>query len=146
MSADRRSSSAVNSPLSGEGPARGLDVGPGNAAPSATRGAGLGGLGGLCSAGSARRALLVGLCSSGSARRALLGGLCSSGCTEITDVETAANGLPTHDRQVAKADTARVEAAAQALLRASRRQSSLLRRGHRLGGGSAPDPMIPGDR
>ncbi|MEV5428107.1 AbfB domain-containing protein [Streptomyces sp. NPDC052701] len=47
-------------------------------------------------------------------------GLSASVYTEITDVENEANGLLTYDRQVVKVDTARVRAANQALIEASR--------------------------
>ncbi|WP_395575596.1 AbfB domain-containing protein [Streptomyces sp. BK79] len=47
-------------------------------------------------------------------------GLSASVYTEITDVENEANGLLTYDRQVVKVDEARVKAANQALIDASR--------------------------
>ncbi|GAA5025690.1 AbfB domain-containing protein [Streptomyces siamensis] len=47
-------------------------------------------------------------------------GLSASVYTEITDVENEANGLMTYDRQVVKVDEARVKAANQALVDASR--------------------------
>lgn len=47
-------------------------------------------------------------------------GLSASVYTEITDVENEANGLLTYDRQVVKVDAARVKAANQALIQASR--------------------------
>ncbi|MFG3103974.1 AbfB domain-containing protein [Streptomyces sp. NPDC048182] len=47
-------------------------------------------------------------------------GLSASVYTEITDVENEANGLLTYDRQVVKVDEARVRAANQALINASR--------------------------
>ncbi|MEU1199086.1 AbfB domain-containing protein [Streptomyces sp. NPDC005813] len=47
-------------------------------------------------------------------------GLSASVYTEITDVENEANGLMTYDRQVVKVDSARVKAANQALVDASR--------------------------
>ncbi|MFD7713221.1 AbfB domain-containing protein [Streptomyces sp. NPDC059786] len=47
-------------------------------------------------------------------------GLSASVYTEITDVENEANGLMTYDRQVTKVDAARVKAANQALIDASR--------------------------
>lgn len=47
-------------------------------------------------------------------------GLSASVYTEITDVENEVNGLLTYDRQVVKVDEARVRAANQALINASR--------------------------
>lgn len=48
------------------------------------------------------------------------GGLSASVYTQITDVENEANGLMTYDRQVVKVDEARVRAANEALVGASR--------------------------
>ncbi|WAP61054.1 AbfB domain-containing protein [Streptomyces sp. S465] len=48
------------------------------------------------------------------------GGLSASVYTQITDVENEANGLMTYDRQVVKVDQARVRAANEALIAASR--------------------------
>ncbi|MGP4007037.1 AbfB domain-containing protein [Streptomyces sp. 4N124] len=48
------------------------------------------------------------------------GGLSAAVYTQITDVENEANGLLTYDRQVVKVDEARVRAANQALIAASR--------------------------
>ncbi|WP_435855233.1 AbfB domain-containing protein [Streptomyces malaysiensis] len=48
------------------------------------------------------------------------GGLSASVYTQITDVENEANGLMSYDRQVVKVDQARVRAANQALIAASR--------------------------
>ncbi|MFJ3197809.1 AbfB domain-containing protein [Streptomyces griseoviridis] len=48
------------------------------------------------------------------------GGLSASVYTQITDVENEANGLISYDRQVVKVDEARVRAANQALIAASR--------------------------
>ncbi|MGW0581844.1 AbfB domain-containing protein [Streptomyces sp. NPDC002920] len=48
------------------------------------------------------------------------GGLSASVYTQITDVENEANGLLTYDRRVVKVDEARVRAANQALVAASR--------------------------
>ncbi|MEU7488674.1 AbfB domain-containing protein [Streptomyces sp. NPDC042319] len=51
-------------------------------------------------------------------------GLSAAVYTEITDVENEANGLLTYDRQVVKVDEARVKAANQALINASRSPSA----------------------
>ncbi|MYW69795.1 glycoside hydrolase family 2 [Streptomyces sp. SID8379] len=51
-------------------------------------------------------------------------GLSASVYTEITDVENEVNGLMTYDRQVVKVDAARVKAANQALINASKSPSA----------------------
>ncbi|MEU1889659.1 AbfB domain-containing protein [Streptomyces pristinaespiralis] len=53
-------------------------------------------------------------------------GLSASVYTEITDVENEVNGLLTYDRQVVKVDQARVRAANQALINASRNPAAPL--------------------
>ncbi|MFE4368366.1 AbfB domain-containing protein [Streptomyces sp. NPDC056835] len=113
-------------------------VGPGNTAPSATRAAVLGEFGGLGykvpghewypgggfsyedqPSLAALNDRFVGLLDSIRVGQ-LPAGLSASVYTEITDVENEVNGLLTYDRQVMKADAARVKAANQALIQASR--------------------------
>lgn len=113
-------------------------VGPGNTAPSATRAAVLGEFGGLGykvpghewypgggfsyedqPSIAALNNRFVGLLDAIRIGQ-LPAGLSASVYTEITDVENEANGLLTYDRQVVKVDTARVKAANQALIQASR--------------------------
>ncbi|WP_327267555.1 AbfB domain-containing protein [Streptomyces sp. NBC_01218] len=113
-------------------------VGPGNTAPSSTRAAVLGEFGGLGykvpghewypgggfsyedqASVSALNNRFVGLIDSIRVS-SLPAGLSASVYTEITDVENEANGLLTYDRQVVKVDTARVKAANQALIAASK--------------------------
>ncbi|MEV6423898.1 AbfB domain-containing protein [Streptomyces sp. NPDC051662] len=113
-------------------------VGPGNTAPTATRAAVLGEFGGLGykvpghewypgggfsyedqPSLSALDNRLVGLLDSIRVGQ-LPAGLSASVYTEITDVENEVNGLLTYDRQVVKVDAARVKAANQALIQASR--------------------------
>ncbi|WP_326609235.1 AbfB domain-containing protein [Streptomyces scopuliridis] len=113
-------------------------VGPGNTAPTATRAAVLGEFGGLGykvpghewypgggfsyedqPSLAALNDRLVGLLDSIRVGQ-LPAGLSASVYTEITDVENEVNGLLTYDRQVVKADAARVRAANQALIQASR--------------------------
>lgn len=113
-------------------------VRPGNTAPTATRAAVLGEFGGLGhkvpghewypgggfsyedqASLSALDNRFVGLLDSLRVGR-LPAGLSAPVDTEITDVENEANGLLTYDRQVVKVDTARVKAAHQALIQASR--------------------------
>ncbi|MFE3140938.1 AbfB domain-containing protein [Streptomyces scopuliridis] len=113
-------------------------VGPGNTAPTATRAAVLGEFGGLGykvpghewypgggfsyedqPSLSALNNRFVGLLDSIRVGQ-MPAGLSASVYTEITDVENEVNGLLTYDRQVVKVDTARVRAANQALIQASR--------------------------
>lgn len=113
-------------------------VGPGNTAPTATRAAVLGEFGGLGykvpghewfpgggfsyedqPSIAALNDRFVGLID-GIRIGQLPAGLSASVYTEITDVENEANGLLTYDRQVVKVDTARVRAANQALINASK--------------------------
>ncbi|WP_406151274.1 AbfB domain-containing protein [Streptomyces sp. NBC_01012] len=113
-------------------------VGPGNTAPTATRAAVLGEFGGLGykvpdhewypgggfsyedqPSTEALNDRFVGLIDSIRVGQ-LPAGLSASVYTEITDVENEANGLLTYDRQVVKVDTARVKAANQALIEASK--------------------------
>ncbi|MEV8392571.1 MULTISPECIES: AbfB domain-containing protein [unclassified Streptomyces] len=113
-------------------------VGPGNTAPTATRAAVLGEFGGLGykvpghewypgggfsyedqPSLSALNNRFVGLLDSIRVGQ-LPAGLSASVYTEITDVENEVNGLLTYDRQVVKVDAARVRAANQALIQASR--------------------------
>ncbi|MCL7377731.1 AbfB domain-containing protein [Streptomyces sp. 35G-GA-8] len=113
-------------------------VGPGNTAPTATRAAVLGEFGGLGyrvpghewypgggfsyedqPSLSALDNRFVGLLDSIRVGQ-LPAGLSASVYTEITDVENEVNGLLTYDRQVVKVDAARVRAANQALIQASR--------------------------
>lgn len=113
-------------------------VGPGNTAPSATRAAVLGEFGGLGykvpghewypgggfsyedqPSIAALNNRFVGLLDAIRIGQ-LPAGLSASVYTEITDVENEANGLLTYDRQVVKVDAARVKAANQALIQASR--------------------------
>ncbi|MER8069363.1 AbfB domain-containing protein [Streptomyces sp. NPDC094034] len=113
-------------------------VGPGNTAPTATRAAVLGEFGGLGykvpghewypgggfsyedqPSLSALNNRFVGLLDSIRVGQ-LPAGLSASVYTEITDVENEVNGLLTYDRQVVKVDTARVKAANEALIQASR--------------------------
>ncbi|MET7857624.1 AbfB domain-containing protein [Streptomyces sp. NPDC005318] len=116
-------------------------VGPGNTAPTATRAAVLGEFGGLGykvqghewypgggfsyedqTSVAALDNRFVGLLD-GIRVGQMPAGLSASVYTEITDVENEANGLLTYDRQVVKVDTARVKAANQALISASRTTS-----------------------
>ncbi|WP_392668209.1 AbfB domain-containing protein [Streptomyces sp. LN785] len=113
-------------------------VGPGNTAPTATRAAVLGEFGGLGykvqghewypgggfsyedqASTAALNNRFVGLLD-GIRVGQMPAGLSASVYTEITDVENEANGLLTYDRQVVKVDAARVKAANQALINASR--------------------------
>ncbi|MFD7284743.1 AbfB domain-containing protein [Streptomyces sp. NPDC059863] len=113
-------------------------VGPGNTAPTATRAAVLGEFGGLGykvpghewypgggfsyedqPSLSALDKRFVGLLDSIRVGQ-LPAGLSASVYTEIADVENEVNGLLTYDRQVVKVDAARVRAANQALIQASR--------------------------
>ena len=52
-------------------------------------------------------------------------GLCASVLTQVSDVEDETNGLLTYDRQILKADRARMEAVAKALFSAFEEQTGL---------------------
>ncbi|WBB64418.1 AbfB domain-containing protein [Streptomyces sp. WMMC500] len=113
-------------------------VGPGNTPPSATRAAVLGEYGGLGykvpghewypgggfsyedqPSLAALNDRLVGLLDT-QREHSLPAGLSASVYTETTDLENEVNGLLTYDRQVVKVDAARVRAANEALIAASR--------------------------